>query len=161
MALGFEQRDPHQVPAPNEHYTKLYVFQITEGDKATKGSYQWGQNEALFENIYKLRYLYEKIGKEIEGTSIKWIIAPDLTGQSTVIAWTYTDAPRYVCIANLSCDKATQQIHLQSTTNTNAPTLLYDSTHSPAIQIALTSEGYAINTIEPTGCLILCTDELS
>jgi hypothetical protein len=35
MSLGYEQRDPHPVPAPNENYTKLYVFQLDEGPKAT------------------------------------------------------------------------------------------------------------------------------
>ena len=34
-ALGFETRDLHHRPAPNEHYSKLYVFQERTGPKAT------------------------------------------------------------------------------------------------------------------------------
>lgn len=158
MALGFEQRDPHPIAAPNEHYTKLYVFQIAEGEKATHGAYQWGKNDDLFKNIYELRCLYEKIGKEIEGNTIKWIIAPDLSGQSTIIAWTYTNAPHYLCVVNLSCENTVQQVNVQSSTNTSIPTLLYTSTQRDNVQINMSSEGYVIENIAATECLVLRTN---
>ncbi|MFY7888582.1 MAG: hypothetical protein ACOVOW_06725 [Spirosomataceae bacterium] len=160
MALGFEQRDPHPTPAPNEHYTKLYVFQLSDGDKATRGDYQWGKNDVLFKNIYDLRCLYEKIGKEIEGNSINWIIAPDLTGKNKLIAWTYKENPRYVCLANFSSTETFSNINVQSATNGKQCKLLYSSNnrHNTAIEL-MTSDSF-IQTIEPHECLLFCLNDL-
>jgi hypothetical protein len=101
MGLGFEQRDPHSYPAPNEHYTKLYVFQLSEGGKATHGKYKWGQNGMLFQNLNTLKIISEKIGQEIENHKIKWLIKPDFTGQNKIISWTQEEKSKYIFVVNL------------------------------------------------------------
>lgn len=60
-ALGFELRDIHTEPAPNEYYTKLYVFQEREGPKATRGPYRFGRNGHLFHNITRIRLFAEEL----------------------------------------------------------------------------------------------------
>jgi hypothetical protein len=104
MALGFEQRDPHPYPAPNEHYTKLYVFQLSEGEKATHSNYHWGQNGGLFRNLSTLKTISDKINQSIENQDVEWLIEPDLTGQKKVIAWTQKDNPEYIFVVNLEID---------------------------------------------------------
>ncbi len=47
-SLGWEQRDRHHQPAPNEYYTKLYVFQEQDGPKSVSGPWRWGGNLDLF-----------------------------------------------------------------------------------------------------------------
>lgn len=89
MGLGFECRDPHHQPAPNEHYTKLYVFQIDEGPKATQGNYVWGKNGHLFHNITRIKLYAESVHPLIDGHSAKWLLPPDATGHRKVIAWAH------------------------------------------------------------------------
>jgi hypothetical protein len=108
MALGFEQRDAHPTPAPNEKYTKLYVFQLSEGEKATIGKYQWGQNGMLFHNFMILKDISDKINQIIENQAIEWLIQPDFLGQQKVIAWTQAQNPRYIFIVNLDIDNNSQ-----------------------------------------------------
>ncbi len=104
VGLGFEQRDPHPYPAPNEHYTKLYVFQLSEGEKATHGKYQWGQNGTLFQNLNILKIISEKINQDIENQPIEWLIEPKTYGQGKVIAWTQKINAKYIFIVNLDTD---------------------------------------------------------
>jgi hypothetical protein len=112
MGLGFEQRDPHLTPAPNEHYTKLYVFRIDEGPKATHGPYVWGSNEILFENLNSIKEYSDKISKNIQNTDCQWIIPPDATGNKKIVAWTQRDKPQYVFVVNLDIDKDVKNIKL-------------------------------------------------
>jgi hypothetical protein len=114
MALGFEQRDPHPQPAPNEHYTKLYVFQLSEGKNATHGKYEWGQNAELFQNLTTLKNIAEKINESIENQAIEWLIEPDILGKKKVIAWTQKENPKYVFIVNLDTEQAIESSELQS-----------------------------------------------
>ncbi len=104
MGLGFECRDTHHEPAPNEHYTKLYVFQIDEGEKATKGPYVWGKNGRLFHHITKLKMYAERIQPKIHGKPVRWLLPPDATGHKKVIAWTQSDNPDYLFIVNLDTE---------------------------------------------------------
>lgn len=104
MGLGFEQRDAHISPAPNENYTKLYVFQLSEGDKATHSTYKWGQNGELFKNLSVLKNISEKINHSIENQAITWLIEPDLTGKNKLIAWTQKHNPAYIFVANLNME---------------------------------------------------------
>jgi hypothetical protein len=117
MALGFEQRDPHAYPAPNEHYTKLYVFQLSEGDKATHGSYQWGQNGDLFRNLCILKSISDRIGKTIENQEIEWLIAPDLTGQNKIIAWTQKENRQFIFVVNLAVESTILDAKLNNITS--------------------------------------------
>lgn len=101
VALGFETRDIHHQPAPNEHYTKLYVFQEKGGPKATSGPYRWGRNGALFHSVTRLRLYTEGIFAQIRGRPTLWLIPPDATGENKHIAWTQRDGRAdYVFVAN-------------------------------------------------------------
>ena len=106
MALGFEQRDPHPEPAPNEHYTKLYVFQLSEGKNATHDKYHWGQNGELFHNLSELKNTAEKIYQTIENQAIEWLIKPDILGKNKVIAWTQANQAKYLFVVNLDTEQA-------------------------------------------------------
>ena len=106
MALGFEQRDPHLEPAPNEHYTKLYVFQLSEGKNATHEKYHWGQNGELFHNLSELKNITEKIYQSIENQQVEWLIEPDILGKKKVIAWTQAKQSKYLFVVNLDTEQA-------------------------------------------------------
>lgn len=101
MALGFETREAHPTPAPNEHYTKLYVFQIDEGEKATKGAYQWGKNAALFHHLTRIKCYAEEILPLIANQPVRWLLPPDALGDRKVIAWTQAAEPQYIFVVNL------------------------------------------------------------
>ncbi len=100
MGLGFELRDPHPVPAPNEHYTKLFVFRISEGPKATHGPYVWGQNTVLFERLTRIRLLAEDLLPKITGQTTHWLLPPDPTAGRKTMAWTQSHAPRFLFVVN-------------------------------------------------------------
>ncbi len=110
MGLGFECRDAHLTPAPNEHYTKLYVFQIDEGEKATRGAYRWGKNEALFHHLQQIKFLAERLLPKIKNKKIIWQ-KPIQKGEA-IIAWSFENSP-YHFVANLDAQNA-QNIDLQN-----------------------------------------------
>jgi hypothetical protein len=110
MGLGFEVRDPHYEPAPNEHYTKLYVFHYDHGSKATKGPYHWGQNAELFATLLNIRNVADQILPSIHNSETSWVIRPDENAQSQVLVWTQNPENQYLFIANLSSE--TQEIEL-------------------------------------------------
>lgn len=87
-ALGFELRDIHTEAAPNEYYTKLYVFQEREGPKATTGPYRFGRNGHLFHNLTRIRLFAEELLPQIRGCPVRWLRAPDPTGSDRFLAWT-------------------------------------------------------------------------
>ena len=113
MALGFEQRDPHPQPAPNEYYTKLYVFQLWEGKNATHDKYHWGQNGSLFHNLMELKNIAEKVNKFIENQEIKWLIKPDILGIKKIIAWTQAEHSKYIFVVNLDTEQAVKVSELK------------------------------------------------
>jgi hypothetical protein len=86
-SLGGEIRDIHHEPAPNEHYTKLFVFHETSGPKATSGPYVWGHNAELFNQIDQIRRYADAAWPEIEGRTLQWLIYPDPTARSKLFAW--------------------------------------------------------------------------
>lgn len=101
VALGFETRDPHPEPAPNEYYTKLYVFQEKRGSKVTHGMYRWGRNTRLYANLQRIRWFYEKIREDIEDSTTRWLIPPDATGMNPIVAWTQAgESPSFVFLVN-------------------------------------------------------------
>lgn len=101
MGLGFEQRDPHPEPAPNEHYTKLYVFRIDQGEKATKGPYVWGQNHELFSRLDRIRLQADKMWPKIRDRKVEWLVYPNPAGTHYLIAWRIAGTP-YLFVANLN-----------------------------------------------------------
>lgn len=104
MGMGFTVRDVHYKPAPNEHYTKLYVFQETVGPKATSGPYRWGQNGYLYHNITRLRLYADEIWDVIRNRPTLWLLHPDPTSANKVIAWTQQDYADYLFVANLDIE---------------------------------------------------------
>ncbi len=110
MGLGFEVRDPHPAPAPNEHYTKLYVFHETSGPKATDGPYVWGENEPLLAALTRVRLLAEQVGTTRRGRPTRWLLPPDPTMDSRVWAWTQGgDDPRYVFVVNVDTNQPAER----------------------------------------------------
>jgi len=101
MALGFQSRDVHLEPAPNEHYTKLYVFQIDKGSKATQGNYIWGRNTTLYYNLTRIKYYADYILKSIQNKPIHWLLPPDSTGYRKVLVWKVGE---YVFVVNLNVE---------------------------------------------------------
>ncbi len=124
MGLGFEQRDMHLSPAPNEHYTKLYVFRIDEGEKATHGDYVWGSNKMLFNNLGRIKLYAENVLKTIQNTDSQWIIMPSKTDK--VIAWTQKDTPQYLFIVNLDIDNDFKNIKIPTSFTPNNEKLHFD-----------------------------------
>ncbi len=93
-ALGFELRDIHTEPAANEYYSKLYVFQESQGPKATTGPYRFGRNGYLFHNLTRIRLFAEKLldsrpdAAALRQGRVRWLRAPDPTGGDRFMAWT-------------------------------------------------------------------------
>lgn len=111
MGLGFETRDVHYESVPNEHYTKLFVFQERTGSKATHGPYTWGKNGFLFNRSTHMKLYLDSIWPTIKGRRVQWLLHPDPTGASKLIAWTQKSAaPDYVFVANLDTDKAAERL---------------------------------------------------
>jgi hypothetical protein len=103
MALGFETRDLHPEPAPNEYYTKLYVFQERKGSKSVSGPYLWGSNLKLFEALTRLRQFLEANWSELAGKPVRWLIPADATGNNPILAWTQAgENPACLFIVNTS-----------------------------------------------------------
>jgi hypothetical protein len=91
-ALGFELRDPHEQPAPNEHYTKLYVFHEESGPKATHGPYRFGGNVGLFGRITRTRAYADALLPALPASSltpaaVTWLLPPDPTAGNRTLAW--------------------------------------------------------------------------
>ncbi|MFP4113852.1 MAG: hypothetical protein ACLFUA_05730 [Spirochaetales bacterium] len=96
-ALGFELRDRHERPAPNEYYTKLYVFHEERGPKATRGPYRFGTNRGLFSRITGIRayadaWLPTLPAEARRPEAVRWLLPPDPTAGTRVVAWTLTGA---------------------------------------------------------------------
>ena len=134
MGLGFEQRDTHTVPAPNEHYTKLYVFQLSEGEKATHGDYQWGQNGELYRNISIFKSISDKIGKSIENMCINWLIEPDFDGINKIIAWTQRENPQYIFVVNLDIEQDIKDDKLNHINILKSEQLYYSNKHNKCFE---------------------------
>lgn len=118
--LGFEIRDVHDAPAENERYTKLFVFR-ERGDsnvypsKARWGDdYIWGTNTELFERLTALRVFAEPVLAAIDGSTTRWLIPPDATANRGTAAWTQTEEPRYVFVANYDLDDSSGYFGLPS-----------------------------------------------
>ena len=84
-ALGWRVRDERPVPAPNEHYTKLYVFHYDDGPQATRGPYRWGGNLAQWEAVRAVDAFRQN--RYAAGGAFRWVLAPDPTGRRQHVAW--------------------------------------------------------------------------
>lgn len=135
MGLGFECRDVHHQPAPNEHYTKLYVFKITVGHKATFGPYVWGKNAFLFHQLSRIKLYAEAVAPLIAGRAVRWLLPPDPTGWRKFIAWTHqTDSntihtPQFVFIANFDTTNDLHNLKIPAFGSTNHLILDFSTVH--------------------------------
>lgn len=144
MALGFECRDPHPQPAPNEHYTKLYVFQVPDGPKMTRGPYIWGRNRRLYQNIARAKRLSEAISQKITGQKTRWLIPPDPAGERRVLAWTQANAPQFVFVANLDTANGHARFDIPLPENAATARLIFSTENDlPAPRNLLTNNGLA------------------
>jgi hypothetical protein len=106
-AVGFETRDPHPQAWPNEHYTKLYVFEAEDDSnlypaKGRRGPYRWGHNGALFANLARLHCFADRVLPGLAGRGVRWLLAPDPRAESRVVAWIpWPGPPDWVFLANL------------------------------------------------------------
>jgi hypothetical protein len=111
VGLGFEVRDVHLEPAPNEHYTKLYVFREPGGPKATRGPYVWGGNVALFRRVTRLRRAADAILPAIRERQTRWLLPPDPTAGSRLLCWTQQGArPAYLFVANADLEAPAENV---------------------------------------------------
>jgi hypothetical protein len=166
MALGFEVRDVHHIPAPNEHYTKLYVFHITDGPKATYGPYVWGKNGHLFSTITRLRRYADAIWPIIKDRPIRWLLPPDATAQSKVIAWTQADGPEFVFLANTDLQHPVVRFGLPSPSGIAPPSMLTGDLSTARIAIpppdqklAFNGKHYRITHLEPGEARVYRVDD--
>ena len=135
VGLGYETRDVHMEPAPNEHYTKLYVFQERTGPKATRGPYVWGKNGPLFAAISRLRLFLDEVDfvGNFKGRKVIWLLPPDPSGEKKLVAWTLEGAEEFLLLANFDTKEAAREVSVPGrwgTQHAAAPELLI-STASP------------------------------
>lgn len=131
MALGFECRDPHPAPAPNEHYTKLYASRISNGEKAAKGPYVFGKNARLYHRLSRLRLAAEQILPRIVRADTHWLLPPDATAATRVVAWTQAPKPEFLFVVNLDVEEAAVNIKIPKPKGREKlpPPRLHFSTH--------------------------------
>jgi len=107
MGLGFQVRDERDAPAPNERYTKLFVFQERSGPKATHGPYVWGRNGAFYRTVTRLKRYVDGMDYDgqVRGRPTRWLLPPDATAGGSVIAWIPEGAGRHLFVANLDTER--------------------------------------------------------
>lgn len=150
-ALGFETRDIHYRPAPNEHYTKLYVFQENSGPKATTGPYVWGRNGSQFHVVMRLRLYVDQMFHNVRGRPTQWLIHPDPSGENRHIAWTQKDGKAdYVFVVNTDTERGIQNFNIPRIPNLdgNEP-LEYDFSTTDSIpdtdrRLTFQGKGYKV-----------------
>ena len=118
--LGFEIRDVHVEPAPNEYYTKPFVFEET-GDSNVYPSkarfsddYVWGTNDELFARLTAVRVFAEDLLAELgDQARTRWLLPPDATALRGLVAWTQAadslaaGARQHLCVVNYDLDAGT------------------------------------------------------
>ena len=132
-SLGFEQRDRHFAPAPNEYYTKLYVFQEVHGPKSVTGPWQWGDNLDLFAAQQQLHAAAGEILPDLLPTTEKVHVTPD-----GLVHWERSsegDAYRYRFVVNFAAEART--IPPISETGLESPVTIFSW---PSLTTSLTGE---------------------
>ena len=123
VGLGFEIRDVHHEPAPNEHYTKPFVFEET-GDSNVYPSkarfsdtYVWGTNDGLFARQTAIRMFAEELLAELgDRVRTRWLLPPDATALRGLVAWTQDPASlvpgarAHLCVVNYDLDAVSGQV---------------------------------------------------
>ena len=143
--LNFECRDPHYTPAPNEHYSKLYVFHETDGPKAVSGPFQFGRNGYLFFRISRIRRFAERVLPRWRGAPVRWLLPPDATGGTPIVAWRIIaedSAPQPVCVVNTAGTTRRTNVHIPLSAETEpAAAALVFSTNEQRVARSEDSDG--------------------
>ena len=127
-SLGYAQRDIHPFPQPNEVYTKLYVFHLNDGPKATHGPYLWGENTQQFFQFQRIFQTAEKLLPKLSDHST-WTLPPDPTGGRSHFAWLRsTQSSKYLFIVNFG-QESINNAHLPFPINGEADLQIIFSTH--------------------------------
>jgi hypothetical protein len=153
MSLGFEQRDVHLSPAPNEHYTKLYVFKEDRGAKATHDKYVWGNNVTLFDSLNEMKKYSDVIFRYISDKKVRWLLLPDPTGYKKVIAWTHMDdtTAQFLFVVNLDVLQDANAIKIPAS---NQQTLHFNIEYSTEKEVLNVDKSLIFNGIQyPIGQL--------
>lgn len=127
VGAGFELRGVNMERAPNEAYSKLFVFRISdpaETNKVTTGPYQWGKNRENFANITKMREWAELLLPAFHNQPVEWLAYPDPTLGVFYIAWMVRDC-LFVC--NLNGSAETRHVTVRQKQTGIALMLLYTS----------------------------------
>jgi hypothetical protein len=120
-SLGFEMRDMHLMPAPNEYYTKLFVFQINEGDKATHGPYRWGENGPLFYNLQQINIIADQLFAESSSPTFSGLSTLEIFDKEKIMSWQLAfEGQSYLFIITLKLPKKSY---------------LFDLTHYPKAEL--------------------------
>jgi len=138
--LGYETRDVHMEPAPNEHYTKLFVFQERTGPKATRGPYVWGKNGPLFAAITRLRLFLDEIDfvGNLKGREVIWLLPPDPTARRKTVAWALGGpGDKFIFLANFDTEGPACEVMI--------PTLL-DASPDTAMELVFSTSPHVKET---------------
>lgn len=121
MGLGFELRDRHDAPAPNEQYTKLYVFRRSSGPTATHGPYVWGNNRSLFSRLTRIRRLADALAPTLSEATVTWLRHPDARGFERIIAWHLSGDQCLLGVVNLDTGHGAQPCAIPGAALADAP----------------------------------------
>lgn len=159
MALGFRLRDPHAVPAPNEFYSKLYVFAERDGPKATRGPYRFGNNRKLYATLSSIAEAAGTILPEIRGMTPEWIQPPSATKATTLFSWKI-DRFVFVCNGDTTAPIVNRRLLLPPAVSTETtPQEIFSTTGRPPETPYLHTDDFigtylALDRIEPGECRI-------
>jgi hypothetical protein len=148
MGLGFECRDVHTSPAPNEHYTKLYVFHLEHGPKSTKGPYIWGKNRKLYQNLKQIGQQADRILPLLKGKEVHWILQNE-----HCLVWTQKADATHIFIANWS-EITEKSIEIPLIKQENWKILFSSLTESRA-KSSVKDEQIILEGLQPFECITL------
>jgi hypothetical protein len=158
--LGFETRDVHLEPAPNEHYTKLYVFREPSGPKSTSGPYVWGRNADLFRKVTRLRRASDAVLPAIRDRATRWLLPPDPTAGTRLLCWTQQgERPAYLFVVNADLGAPAANVGIPLHPADGSPVLELTTADHASLAPAdrkLRENGYhyKLASIEPAECRI-------
>lgn len=154
-ALGFYSRDPHPSPAPNEHYTKLFVFQERSGPKATHGPYIWGCNITLFNQLSRLKHFADSFPPIPASIQSDWLIPPDPESTNKCLVWNFSTAGvQYIFLANADLNAPNPPGQIIETDKEFRFMFSTDDIQQPEDNLSVNNNGFLIPQLQPGECQI-------